>query len=517
MGRKLNRSSKKGIEKKRIERKVKETFVDDLVIENGRWKVGIIYPNTYYLGMSNLGFQGIYYHFVKGRDFHVNRYFYDIEEEKRVYSPEGEFGLSQAKVILVSQSYENDFFLLAEMLGLNGIEPLSEFRDGPLVLVGGAFSNSNPKFFLSLADVVFKGEYENYIQELIGICGEDFKGKAGFMDLAVGLIGDKYMEYEGKKEGGGGCSVGGEGKFFVVKDSPLFWKGLEVPNYTHILTEETSFSNNFLVEITRGCRFRCRFCNVPGLYGNLRVFKKEGLFEVFDLGLRRTNRIGLVSALTTQYPDLKELIYYVNERGGKVSFSSLRVEQVDDELIQLIRDNGQKILTIAPEAGSEKIKRKIKKSIKKDRVYGLVERAIELGFKKLKFYFIIGYEDEGLEDLDEMIEFVRYMRGLALKYTKRLKYMPQMILGINQLIPKPKTPFSEEVFLDYKSMKKRIRYLKRNLLNLGNIEMRIDNYQENYLQWRLAHGGEELGKRIIGWTREGLLKSEIYSRLYRGG
>ncbi|HEO65404.1 MAG TPA: radical SAM protein [Spirochaetes bacterium] len=387
------------------------------------------------------------------------------------------------------------------MLRSNRIDPRVDKRLSPFIGVGGAFPTMNPHLFIDTADLVFSGEYESYIDELLLFCSNispDAQGSKGFSWADADRMMGPFISHKGKIKGDTGTP------------SP---DTLKDPNYSHRITPHTTFSNTFLIEITRGCRFRCRFCTVPSLYGNLRSFTKESLFKAFDLGLSKTKQIGFVSALTTQHPDLKELIHYVNEREGKVSFSSLRIEEIDDEFLELIKANGQNILTIAPEVASQELKKKVRKSIKIARIFDLVDRSLTLRFKKFKFYFMIGFEEEEEKDLDAIIDLISHVREIALKRAKETRYMPEIILSINQFIPKLKTPLHGDPFIDQKIIKRKMAYLGKRLLPLGNIKINGDDYRENYIQWRLSHGDAELAKRIIDWVGDGFDSKKIYHTL----
>ncbi|MDH4128442.1 MAG: radical SAM protein, partial [Spirochaetota bacterium] len=299
----------------------------------------------------------------------------------------------------------------------------------------------------------------------------------------------------------------------IIIESKTLFNPLSIPNYTHILTPKTSFSNSFLIELTRGCKFKCNFCTVPSIFGKLRHFSKENIIMALDLGLAKTKKVGFISALTTEHPDLKELIYYVNANGGEISFSSMRIEQIDNELLNLIRKNKQNILTIAPEVASEKLKKKLHKSIKNEKILDLFERALQTKFKKFKFYFIIGFAEEDHDDLNGIINLMKRIKQIALTYARVNKYMPELILSINQFIPKPKTPLHVETFVNYKLVKDRFNYLKKNILSLGNITINHDNYKENYIQWRFSHGNENLSADVIEWIKKNNNVKSIYQFL----
>ncbi len=480
-----------------------EIFIDPINYSKHGTRIAVLYPNTYYLGMSNLGFQGIFYHLLQSNIFRVSRFFYEPQNPYKTSSPENHFSLKQASIIFISLSFETDYINLIDILLVNGIEPQKIKRSYPLIGIGGAFPTMNPSFFSGIADLVFLGEYEDYLDKIIDFCSgihqnkiqDNLILKQKALDIFSNHIYDKST--------------------IDNANSKMAYPSLNQPSYTHILTNNTSFSNTFLIEITRGCTFRCRFCTVPTLYGKLRSFDMDKLLPVIDKGLLKTNKIGLVSALTTEYPELAYLVRYINNHGGLVTFSSLRLEQINDELLELIHINKQNILTIAPEVASQKLKRKIRKPIRIEKIFSLLHRAIPMGFKKIKFYFMIGFPEEDQQDLDDIISLMREVKFVLNTYAPQLKYMPELILSINQFIPKSMIPLSEEPFMDKKSFLDRLNYLKKQLILLGNIKINTDDYTENYLQWRISQGTDELALEMIPLIQNNPSFKSIYRNLER--
>lgn len=437
---------------------ITEKYIENYPAANHGLKIAVFYPNSYYLGMSNLGYQGLY-HLLKKTGFWVNRFFYDPDKEK-VVSPEDKFQFNDADIIFISQSYENDLINIIKAFSTKGIEHYADKRKSPKVIIGGAFPTMNQRVFKNLADYVLTGELELYEKQILSYC-EDFPNSN--LESLESRVDNK----------------------------------LNQPQYTRILSPNTGFSDTFLIEITRGCRFKCSFCTVPDLFGNLRSFTKEDLFLLIDKGLEHTKKIGLVSALTTDHPDLMDIINYINNRGAEAGFSSLRIEQIDYDFLKLIKENHQNILTIAPEVASAKLKKKIKKNIKEEKLYSLIENTHILKFKKIKLYFIIGFEEEDQTDLDAIIAMIKNIRKISLSFAKENKFMPEIILSINQFIPKALSPLSNEPFIDAKIINKKIQFLKKHLMPIGNISIRTDNTVENYLQWRISQGDETLLNQLI--------------------
>lgn len=348
-------------------------------------KISILYPNTYFIGMSNLGFQALYHNFNMNSNYKLSRFFFDKNRENSIYSPDKEFNLNQSDIILISQSFELDIFNIFKMLINNNIEPYKSLRkQKPIIGIGGIFPTINPYIYKDIMDIIFKGELENYINNIHEILNTYH---SVLNNEIVDYINENLSKFETS-------SV-----YTINKDS--------IPIHSAILSNHTSFKDMLLIEISRGCKYNCSFCLVTNIYKKYRCYYIDRIIQIVKKGLYYTNKIGLVSALTTEYPQLKELVNKINKLGGTVSFSSLRVDQIDDELYNLMKINSQHTLTIAPESSSKKIKKNIGKDINNDKIFRIVEKSPKYGIKKIKIYFIIGFENETDEDIMKNIQFIK--------------------------------------------------------------------------------------------------------------
>lgn len=446
-------------------------------------KVALIYPNTYYVGMSNLGFQSIYHYLNSENDITISRFFYDNKSINMIYSPENNFELYQADIILLSQSFELDCLNFINILSYNSIPPKKHDRKAnhPLIIGGGILPTMNHLIYKDIVDSVFFGEIEpnlEFLKSMIKMTKTSHKH----------LITDKIKKKFGEEK-------------LIDKLSIRNIDEYSIPVHTSIITKNTSFSNMFLIEITRGCKYACSFCLVSRLYKKFRHYHTDMILSEVKKALTYTKQIGLVSALTTEHPDLVEIVKKINEQGGIVNFSSLRIDSIDDEMLDLMRENGQNILTIAPETASKKVKKSFGKNILNDNVIDIVLRAVKKHIKKIKIYFIIGFQEETEKDIEENIKFVKQIKDSIVKMNK-LHYMPHIIINISPFVPKPFTKMETSKQLHHKEIEKRMKYMKKELLKLGGIKIHTESPKLSYIQSLISLGDSDVGEALIKMSND---------------
>lgn len=448
--------------------------------------VSLIYPNSYYVGMSNIGFHSIYHLLNLNEDINLSRFFFSQSSQNKLYSPDKAFNLNQSDVILLSQSFELDCLNFINILTHNNINPLKTKRKetAPLILAGGIFPTINPEIYYDIVDAVFFGEIEAYsdfflqsIRSVKTVCKENI-----CRDVY------SYFNYEA-----------GRALLPSVPDIT----SESIPAHSVIISNDTSFKDYFLVEISRGCKFNCSFCLVTNLYREFRFYSKHQILNLVDKALEYTDKIGLISALTTEHPDLEEIVTEINRRGGLVNFSSLRIEKVDSKMLNLMKLNKQNTLTIAPESASPSIKKVIGKNILDDKIFEVIENSLDYNIKKVKIYFIIGFETETEKDIDKNIEFIKNVREVLLKKAGKTKTMPRIIISVSPFIPKPHTEMKDTKTHTIKEIKRRAYYIKKHILPLGGIDFHLESPQLSHAQKILSKGNKDIGQLLIKIAKEG--------------
>jgi len=269
--------------------------------------------------------------------------------------------------------------------------------------------------------------------------------------------------------------------------------------YTPILSEKSFFPNTFILEVERGCANRCGFCLASYINLPLRFVPYEKIIEAIDLGLTKTNKIALLGAQLTAHPKFEEICKYIgnkidNGENIEMSVSSLRVDSFKPEIVNTLVKAGQKNLTLALEAGSERLRRVINKNLTEPQIHQAIDVAVECGLKGMKFYGILGLPTETDEDVQEIIE-------LSKRIKKRHKQF-DISFGFSTFVPKAHTPFQWCGRTSDKILEKRIQYLTKGLKKIG-VKINVSSLKWDYIQAVLSRGDENLTEYLIESYKNG--------------
>lgn len=455
-----------------MKKKIRAGSLRDEIIYNEKFiyplsykgkNVALIYPNTYYIASSNLGFQTIL-KLLNNIGFTINRYFI---KNKKVFSPDSKLSLSEYNLIFVSISYENDFLNLIDILIAHNINLFSSERDRPKIIIGGAAPTINPFLYAYIANYVFLGEGE-VIDEY-----ED--------------IFNKSIEHLILKKND-------EDKIFL-KRGFIYSKINKLTNnnnfgHTIYLTSNTVFSNYFLVEITRGCLYNCHFCNYSTISHPYRVMNIENVYNLISKGLKYTNNIGLVSAVLPEYKFLDKIF----KRFGKdvnYHFSSLRVDSIDENFFKIIQEFNLHSLTLAPETGDDKLRKNIGKNFTNEQIFNLIRFALKNNINKFKFYFILGLEEN---DEDYIIEFFKLLKS-------KIKKNINIMISINPLIPKPMAILGKNKYMSEDVYNNKLKILKKSLFKIGRIKIEFLSYKEGLIQYILSNYSKKIIPALIKYNK----------------
>jgi len=479
----------------------------------------LVYPNRYHAAMSNLGFQAVHSLLNAYPDVLCERAFLPDREELEEYrksgskllSLESQRPLTDFDVIAFSVSFESDYLNIPPILNLAGIPVYAAERDAtmPLVMAGGAALFLNPEPVADFMDLVCIGEAEPLLPGLLEVLtSEEQIGRDELLTRCArvpGIYVPSLYEtvYEGVRLLSRRPLAGAPQTVRRIWDEEAGRR----PTTSEILTEATEFADMYLIEVSRGCPRGCRFCAAGFIYLPYRQRTLEAVKAEVAKGLQERQRIGLVGAAVSDYHGIGDLCRYILDQGGKISVSSLRIDGLDDELIEALKESGHKTVALAPEGGSQRLRDLIRKNISEEQILAACDRLIGRDILNLKLYFIIGLPTETAADLDEMVGLVERIRERVIAAARKNKRLGEVVLSINPFIPKPFTPFQWCGMEDLKTLEKKAKYLHKALGRLSNVRIQMEGLKDAYLQALLSRGDRRLAPLLFkagesgGWRR----------------
>jgi radical SAM family uncharacterized protein len=480
----------------------------------GKHSICLIYPNTYHVGMSNLGFQTVYHCLNSEDDIVCERAFLPDPEDLREYrltqtplfSLESRKPLSDFDVLAFSVSFENDFLNILTLLDLARIPIESRLRgEGyPLVIAGGVAVFLNPEPLCEFFDVFILGESEEVIKEFLEAYRTAYskKGKREKGDFLrkAGEVEGVYVPrfYH--------VSYAEDGKIEAMNPETGFPQRVkrrwvkeidQFPTRSILFTRETELKEMALVEVNRGCARGCRFCAACFVYHPFRNRSLSLLETLSKEGLTEEHRIGLTGTAVSDYPDLLSLCQIILSQQGKISLSSLRVDAVTRPLIQCLREGEDRTVAIAPEAGSERLRKVLKKGYTDEVVFKAIDTLIENGLYQIKCYFLIGLPSETDEDVKAIPLLAKKIRHQILSNRKDKRDRWKLVLSVNPFIPKPATPFQWAPLEEVVELKRKLKVIQRGLKGEKGIEMIHDLPKWAYIQALLSKGDRRVGKILL--------------------
>jgi radical SAM superfamily enzyme YgiQ (UPF0313 family) len=471
----------------------------------GRVAIALVYPNSYAVGMSNLGFQTIYDHLNALPGVVCERVFFpdpeDLDEHVRTRTPpfslESHRPLTDFDLVGFSLTYEGDYINTVRLLGMAGI-PLRAVDRGPgdpVVMMGGICAFSNPEPVAPFMDFVVVGEGEEVVSEIVGAWTESAPGDPGrrrrFVDRLKPLAGiyvpDAYrVEYGADGLLGAVVPLAGDVPPVVIKRRLKDVNRFETRSA--LKTPRAEYGHMQLLEVGKGCGRGCRFCLEGQVYRPVRHRSLDSLRESVAKIARESKRVGLVGACVSDYPWIGDLMRLLEEHGVEVSISSLRADSLTEDLVASLSRGGHRTLTMAPEAGTERLRRVVRKAITDEQLYEACRLVRRYGIPNLKCYFMIGLPTETLEDVEAIPD-------LAARLLERLAVLGpdgrpfgKLTLSVSSFVPKPWTPFQWAAFDDPRALEGKLDLIKRAARRLDTVRVVHENPREAALQALLARG-----------------------------
>ena len=465
------------------------------------YRVALVYANTYHVGMSNLGFLQIYRLLNAMEGVVCERAFIPPSPAKGVRTLETDSPLGHFDLVAFSCPYETDYPGLLWILEESGIPLRSDHRleKHPLILVGGICPSYNPEPLSRFVDAAVFGEAEEVLPEIMEILidGNGRGRERVLSDLA---------RLEGIYVPSGYESVPVEESELKalrpLSGFPERVKKRAVRDLEHcralswIMTEDTEFGKLFLIEIGRSCGWGCRFCAADFTFRPLRNRPRASLREDIRVGLRHRKLVGLVGTMVSNHPELTGICHDIVEMGGRVSPASLRIDALDDDLLDVLVNSGERSLTLAPEAGTERMRSAVRKELSDELIFHQVERVFRRGIVSLKLYYLIGLPGEDDEDVAAIARMAKRIKHIMLKVGRDSKRLGTLTLSVNPFIPKPHTPMQWEGMTPLKEVKRRLKLLGGLLRAEPNIRLNHEVPKWSYVQTLLSRGDRRVGNLL---------------------
>ena len=483
----------------------------------GKLRVALAFPNTYFVGMSNLGLQTVYKLFNAEDDIVCERVFLppktELAEQLASGAPlvtiESQTPVRDFDVFAFSVSFEWDYTNVLSMLRLAGVPRRAAERThhDPLVMIGGAVTFVNPEPLALFADVIAAGEGEVLIPSLLSA----FKAASDRDDLLRRLAAERGfyipsfydVEYKDDNTIARFVPREGTGALPVVRKAALKTTEAVDPPATMIFTPETEFGSRFLIEVVRGCANLCRFCWAGYNYLPVRAFPKDRILQLAEQARAHSDRVGLVSIALCDHPDIEEILTRLVAMGYSISPASLRLDDLTPTIVRLLRESGERTITIAPEVGSDRLRRVINKTVTNAEILAAAELIFASGIENLKLYFMIGLPTETDEDLVAIRDLTLQLKELMLAHGRGRGHLGRIIGSVNPLIPKPGTAYQWLPMEDDASVDRKIKRLRSLTAGIENVFFNIKSERHSFYQALLSLGDRRVAPAIEAAERNG--------------
>ncbi len=467
--------------------------------DSAKVRFAFCFPDKYEIGISNLGVRILYGLINNHKDYMCDRAYAPEPDFKpeTLYGLESKRPIREFDAVGFSLQYELAYPTVLKMLEMSGIPYRNDQRkdDDPIIIAGGPCA-FNPLPLADFIDVFMIGDGEDSIIEVCEI-----------LEQTKCLSREERIKKlcEGENSGRWSKLTGGN----VTKRIAQLKYETALKEYP--IPFSSSVQDRAVVEIRRGCGRMCRFCQPGHVTLPIRERESEEIIKITKELVKNTgyDEYSLLSLSSNDYANInetiKELSVDFNKKKVSVSLPSQRIDGFNLELANLVQSVRKSTITLAPEAGSQRLRDVIKKNITEDMIINAVTTLYEHGWSRVKFYFICGLPTETLKDMDEMAELFRKIRYRCrgIKKEKGLTHGMDITCTLSIFVPKPFTPFQWCPQMDLEKVREHIHYLKDQIKNIKGVKI---NYHEQYvsqIEAVLTRGDTSLCRYIEALYKKG--------------
>jgi radical SAM superfamily enzyme YgiQ (UPF0313 family) len=482
----------------RFIREIRKVFEEErgykLHKRGGDVNILLIFPNRYSLSISNLGYLTIYKLFNEQKGILCERAYipenFPKETKFPLLSIETQKSAKEFDILAFSLSFELDYFNVVKILSMENI-PLFWYERGedyPLIISGGIAVSSNPEPVADIFDLIFIGEGENFIEnfsELLIQWKKDNLRKEKLLEKASYLKGVYIPRFSKPIYNDDGKILKYESFQNLPIKKEINNNFYQKPIFSPIISPLSFFSNMVLLEGGRGCMYNCRFCLSGHFYKPYRKTDLSIAIKEINKLFTSNKKIGLILPSIDKSISWNEIKEFLKENEILISFSSLRLDQLDDNILEILNKSKQKTLTIAPETGSDRLRKFLNKNFSNKDIIEFVYKIKNLSISNLKLYFMYGLPTEDFNDIKSIVELIKEIRSIL---------KTQISISLSCFIPKPHTPFQWEKMEREEYFIKKQEYIRREIFKIENVELQKESIELSILQGIISRGDRRLSK-----------------------